>query len=466
MSLDERVEETPSPTAQVANQTAIEKLESVIPKRVVTQQSMLEKYRYDHIRYGRAGRPLAAARPETTEDVQACLRWATEHRVPVITRGAGTGLSGGAQALDGALILSTEAMKHIDVDGRSRVVYVQPGALTGDVKRAAATEGLHYAPDPASFEISSIGGNLATNAGGLCCVKYGVTSTYVLGLDVVLADGRLLRLGGATIKNVAGLPLTQLFVGSEGTLGVIVGATLRLVPPPATPSTVVATFRTLHEAGETVVDVGRTVRPSMMELLDRVCIGLLEDYRPMGLDRTSSALLIAQCDRVADARAIELIAAQHGAIEVHLTEDPKDGELLVEARRSVGAAHERRGTRLSEDVAVPVGSLAAVLARIEQIGNESDMLVSVVAHAGDGNLHPTIFYDSTDELDTGKARDVFEKIMRIAIAHGGTITGEHGVGRSKRFMVEEQLGAEVVDVTRRLKQIFDPLGLLNPGVGF
>ncbi|NKY57316.1 FAD-binding protein [Nocardia flavorosea] len=445
--------------------SALRQLTASLPAGVVTShRETLEKYRNDHIFDPAAGRPVAAARPQNIEQVQTCVRWAARHATPIVTRGAGTGLAGGARAVDGCLVLSTEKMKAVTIDSRSRVAHVEPGALNGEVKQAAAAAGLFYPPDPGSYRISSIGGNIATNAGGLCCVKYGVTSNYVLGLSVVLADGRLVRLGGPTVKNVAGLPLTQLFVGSEGVLGIIVGATLRLIVPPPDPSTVVATFPTVSAAGRAVVGSGSTSRPSMMELLDNRTINLVEDFRRAGLDRSAAAMLIAQFDNSAEAAAFETVARASEGIEVHRTDDPAEGEMFVEIRRATGPAVERLGPFLAEDIAVPIEALPDALRRIEDLAAELSLDIPVVAHAGDGNLHPAIMYRPADRSSTARAHSAFRRIAEIALSLDGTITGEHGIGRTKRPLLRQQLGDDVMNLTALIKNALDPGGLLNPGV--
>ncbi len=438
---------------------------------VVSSPETLEKYRFDWTHHATAGRPLAAVRAQDAGQVQEALRWATRHGVPVVPRGAGTGLSGGALAIDGGIVLSTERMRAVEVDLASRVAVVEPGALNVDVKRAAAEHGLWYPPDPSSYEICSIGGNIATNAGGLCCVKYGVTADYVLGLDVVLADGTLVTLGGKRVKDVAGLPLLRLFVGSEGTLGVVTRAVLRLVPAQQPRATVVATFPTVAAAAAAVVDLGRTVRASMVELMDRASLNAVEDFRPMGLDREAGAMLVIQSDAPGGARADEVSAAvtaceRAGAKEVFATDDPDEGELFVQARRLHFTALESRGAVLPEDVGVPVPRLPALLAAVEGIAQRYAVQVPVVAHAGDGNTHPAIVYPAGDEDAEHRARLAFDAIMVAAIELGGTITGEHGVGRLKTASLQLQLGPEVMDLTRRVKAAVDPLGILNPGAGF
>src|SRR4051794_31274603 len=279
---------------------------------VVTDAERTEKYRWDRANDPDAGRPLAVVRAGSTEDVRVAVRFAAAHGVPVVPRGAGSGLSGGASAVDGCLVISTERMTAIEVDATTRTAVVQPGLMNAQVKAAAAEHDLWYPPDPSSYEICSIGGNIATNAGGLCCVKYGVTTDYVLGLTVVLADGTAVRLGGARLKDVAGLSLTKLFVGSEGTLGIITEIVLRLIPKQRPPATLVATFATLDDATRAVLRITGRTRPSMLEFMDRTSINAVEDVTRMGLDRAAAALLLVQSDEPAPYAAGEIagIAAQ------------------------------------------------------------------------------------------------------------------------------------------------------------
>ena len=460
--------DTPGAGAPGAGGTraAVAALRAALPDgAVVTDPDLVEPYRWDWSRDVSAGRPRAVVRATSAEDVQVAVRWAAEHRVPVVPRGAGSGLSGGSSAVEGCLVISLERMRAVEVDTACRVAVVEPGALNAEVKRAAAGHGLWYPPDPSSFEICSIGGNIATNAGGLCCVKYGVTTDYVLGLDVVLADGTLVTLGGKRVKDVAGLSLLKLFVGSEGTLGVVTRAVLRLVPARPPRSTLVATFPSVAAAAETVVAVGRTVRPSMVELMDQASVNAVEDHKPMGLDRDAAALLVVQSDAPGTARQLEVATVQRacetaGAIEVFVTDDPDEGEMFVEARRLAFPAVLVRGSLLLEDVGVPVPALPELLARIARIAAAHDVEIPVVAHAGDGNTHPIIVYDPSSEQ---RARTAFVEVMAAAIDLGGTITGEHGVGRAKRSALPAQLGPDVMALNRRVKDALDPLGILNPG---
>jgi glycolate oxidase len=449
----------------------VDSLKSSLPDGVlVTEAATLENYRYDWSRDPGAGTPVAVVRPTDADQVQAVVRWAAANKIGIVPRGAGTSLSGGSSAVDGAVVLSMERMRAIEIDTTTRVAVVEPGAFNAEVKAAAAQHGLWYPPDPSSYEICSIGGNVATNAGGLCCVKYGVTTDYVLGLDVVLADGELITLGGKRIKDVAGLSLLKLFVGSEGTLGIITRAILRLVPAQPPRATLVATFLDAEAAARAVVELGLVARPSMVELMDNASINIVEDARKMGLDRTAGALLVIQSDAPgaacsAEIEIAEAACAKHGATECFSTADPDEGEMFVEARRAFFPALEGRGALMLEDVGAPVPQLPALLAGIEKIAANRAVDIPVVAHAGDGNTHPTIVFAPLDEAAKERAAIAFTEIMELAISLGGTITGEHGIGRLKRELLPTQLGSRVMDLNRQVKALLDPDGILNPGAG-
>jgi glycolate oxidase len=382
----------------------------------------------------------------------------------------GTGLSGGATAVDGGIVLSTEKMRDIDVDPVTRIAVCQPGLLNAEVKKTVAEYGLWYPPDPSSYEICSIGGNIATNAGGLCCVKYGVTTDYVLGVQVVLADGTAVRLGGPRLKDVAGLSLTKLFVGSEGALGVITEVTLRLVPPQQPLSTVVANFASVEAAAEAVLAVTAQMRPAMLEFMDSIAINAVEDKLRMGLDRGAAALLLGASDergngRAEDAEFMAEVFSKCGATEVFSTDDPEEGEAFVVARRFAIPAVELKGPLLLEDVGVPLPALADLVGGIARIAAERDLMISVIAHAGDGNTHPLIVYDPADTAMTERAELAYGDIMDLAVHLDGTITGEHGVGRLKRPWLAGYLGPDAMALNRRIKDALDPLGILNPGAG-
>jgi glycolate oxidase len=444
-------------------------LAAVIPDgALVTDPDIVASYRRDRADTVAGGMPLAVVRASDTADVQATVRTASRHRVAVVPRGAGTGLSGGSAGIEGAVTLSTERMRHLVVDAAANTAVVGPGLLNVEVKEAARAHGLWYPPDPSSFEICSIGGNLATNAGGLCCVKYGVTTDYVLGLEVVLADGRVLRLGGATVKDVAGYDLKRLFVGSEGTLGIITEATLRLRPAPPPATTLVATFPDVAGAGRAVSDIAVRIRPSALELMDGTAVRAVEAVTHMGLSDACGALLVARSDAggsaaTAEAEFMADACRRAGAEEVVVSDDDTEGEQLMVARRLAIPAVERLGTVLIEDVGVPLPRIPELVVGIEGVARRHDTTVAVIGHAGDGNFHPLVTFDGADAAARARAERTFGEIMDLALALGGTITGEHGVGTLKRPWLPGQLGPDVLDVHRAVKAALDPLGILNPG---
>ena len=431
---------------------------------VVADPDVVDGYRFDRAKTVVPGTPVALVRAASTAEVAATLRVASRLGVGVVTRGAGTGLSGGSAAVDGCITLSTERMRDVRIDADAMVAVVQPGALNVEVKAAARSEGLWYPPDPSSYEICSIGGNLATNAGGLCCVKYGVTTDYVLGIEVVLADGVVVRLGGRTIKDVAGFDLKRLFVGSEGTLGVITEATLRLRPTPPAPSTVVATFADPVHAGVAVAATMGSLRPSALELMDQAAVRAVEAVRPMGLDTAMGALLLGQSDAGDDTAArMAGHAEAAGATYVAVTDDPDEGELLMAARRMAIPCVERLGSVLIEDVGVPIPQIPALLAAVAAVADRHDTAIPVIGHAGDGNFHPLVTFDASDPEAVARADVAFGAVMDAALDLGGTITGEHGVGSLKALHLATQLGPDVLGLSRRVKQALDPQGILNPG---
>lgn len=447
----------------------VDVLRSLLPPgRVITDPDIIEGYRADRAHDPDVGTPRAVARPTDTAEVQSVVRWAARHGVPIIARGAGTGLSGGAGAVDGCVVLSLEHMRGIEIDQLQRVAVVRPGALNIEVKRAAAEYGLWYPPDPSSYEISTVGGNVATNAGGLCCVKYGVTGDYVLGMEVVLADGSLVRLGGPRIKDTAGLSLAKLFVGSEGCLGVITEVTLRLLPSPPPPSTLVAVFPSMESAAEAVLAITAAHRPSMLELMDGACIRAVQEMRDYGLPVDAEALLLAGSDAPGEAATVEIAdlaeaCSTHGATEVFTTDDEAEGAAFGAARRAVVPALERRGDLLLEDVGVPLTALPALVRGIEAIAAEYGLTIAVVAHAGDGNTHPLIVHDAQDPDSADRAALAFDAVMDLALSLDGTITGEHGVGRLKRPWLPAYLGPAALALNQRVKAALDPQGILNPG---
>jgi glycolate oxidase len=436
---------------------------------LLTDPDVLESYRRDQAAIVEAGVPMAAVRPGSTAEIQEVLRIASRHRVPVVPRGAGSGLSGGANAVDGCLVLLLTAMDRVlEIDRDNLFAVVQPGVVNADLARAAADVGLWYPPDPASAGFSTIGGNIATNAGGLCCVKYGVTRDFVLGLEVVLADGSALRTGRRTVKGVAGYDLTSLLVGSEGTLGVVTEATLRLRPSPPPAATLIGFFADLGSAGTAVAQIAAEVVPSLLELVDRTTIRAVEEWKHLGLDVDAAAMLLGRSD-AGGARAVEDIermaqaCTSAGASFLARSSDPMESDLLMTARRLAYPALERQGTALLDDVAVPLGRIPALLIAIERIAARHGVLIGTFGHAGDGNMHPTIVFDHQDADALARARGAFEEILRTTLDLGGTITGEHGVGVLKRPYLAGEIRDQGLRVHAVVKEALDPLGILNPG---
>ena len=456
---------TPGPDSD----DTLDRLRRALPEiTVLTAEKDLQAHRWDRALDPSAGTPLAVLLPRSTEEVQAIVRYAGAHALPLVPRGAGSGLSGGASAVDGCLVVSMAEMTDYEIDPVTRMVTVQPGVINADLKQAVAEVGLWYPPDPASVGFSSIGGNVATNAGGLCCVKYGVTTDYVLGVTVVLADGTAVNLGGPRIKEAAGLSLTKLFVGSEGTLGIITTIVLRLIPPPPPACTVVATFAELGASCQAVLEVASTVRASMLEFMDAAAINAVEDIHGYGLDRGAAAMLIAQSDQPGDAGKAEVDAIaevfrRHGATEVLVTDDQDVGATYTAARREAIPAVEAKGRLLLGDVGVPLPELAALVTGIAAISARHEVVISVIAHAGDGNTHPLVVFDPDDAAQAARAEVAYGEVMDLAIGLGGTITGEHGVGRTKKAWLPDYVGEEVVALNRTIKNALDPRGLLNPG---
>ncbi len=437
---------------------------------VVTDPDRLASFRNDRAMFCPAGLPAAVVLARETGHVVHAVRTAGRHGLPVVPQGALTGLSGAANAIDGCIVVSTARMDWlVEIDVANRLVVTQPGVLNADLSRAVAGHGLYYPPDPSSWEICSIGGNLSTNSGGLCCVKYGVTTDYVLGLEVVLASGEVLRTGRRTVKGVAGYDLTRLFVGSEGTLGVITEATLMLRPAARRPQTAAALFGSAREAADTVsAVVAAGIVPSLLEVMDRTSIRAANSYLRSDLSDECAAMLIWQSDSGGEAgraevSAISAIARAHRATEVVEADDPAEADLLLAARRSVLMALDTLGTTLIDDVCVPRDRLGDLIAGVEEIAARHGLVIGVVGHAGDGNMHPTVVFDAADQGATERARTSFGEVMALGLALGGTITGEHGVGMLKRDWLAREVGPVSLAVHRAVKAALDPAGLLNPG---
>ncbi len=438
--------------------------------RVLADPADTEAYRYDETAYLRAGQPLAVCFPRSTAEVQAIVRWAAGENVPIVARGAGTGLSGGAVAIDGGITVSfVEMNRVIEIDAANLTATVQPGVINADLNRAVAERGLLYPPDPASFEMCTLGGNLAENSGGLRCVKYGVTRDWVMGLEVVLADGSVVRTGGKNKKDVAGYDLTGLFVGSEGTLGLITEATLRLLPLPAPKLTLLAFFDSVRAAGDAVSRITAAgLVPVTLELMDAFTIAAVDDVHQLGLDRSAAAMLMVESDLAGAAADAELSLAElacsaAGATSIVRAADAQEADWLRQARRAAHGSLERKGVARMDDVGVPRDRVPEMIERIERVAAEQGIPIAIFGHAGDGNLHPNYIVERDDpdaEARIDRARDA---IYRAALELGGTITGEHGTGLAKKPWLELQRGTRAVELMRSIKQTLDPNGLLNPG---
>jgi glycolate oxidase len=438
--------------------------------RLLTDPADRESYRLDETAYLTAGLPGAVALPASTEDVAGLLRLASRYGVPVVPRGAGTGLSGGAAGIEGALTIAVTRMNAIlEIDRANLCVVTQPGVINADLKAAVAKEGLFYPPDPASYETCSIGGNLGTNAGGLCCVKYGQTRDWVLGLEVVLADGTVIRTGGRNVKDTAGYSLTHLFVGSQGTLGIVTEATLRLRPLPGPRATLIAFFGTLGAAGEAVAAMTRAgIVPVTLELMDQETIVAVDEAHQLGLDREAAAMLLVESDAPGVAAAGELDEAEaailaSGATSIVRAQDAQEADWLRQARRLALRALERQGTVRMEDVGVPRARVPELLSAIERIAAAHGVRCATFGHAGDGNLHPNLVFDRDDPDAARLTHLVRDEIFRAALDLGGTVTAEHGIGAARREWLPIQRGEGAVAAMRAIKAALDPLGILNPG---
>ncbi|MFD5031861.1 FAD-binding oxidoreductase [Streptomyces sp. NPDC058220] len=436
---------------------------------LITDPDVTASYANDMASFCEAGTPAVVVLPRSVEQVQHVMRTATALRVPVVPQGARTGLSGAANASDGCIVLSLTKMDRIlEINPVDRIAVVEPGVINATLSRAVGERGLCYPPDPSSWEMCTIGGNIGTASGGLCCVKYGVTAEYVLGLDIVLADGRLLTTGRRTAKGVAGYDLTRLFVGSEGSLGIVVKAVLALKPQPPQQLVLAAEFGSAAAACDAVCRImERGHTPSLLELMDRTTVRAVNAMANMGLPDTTEALLLAAFDTpdpAADLAAVGALCTEAGATEVVPAEDAAESELLLQARRlSLTALEAVKGTTMIDDVCVPRSRLGDMLEGVERIGEKYGLTIGVCAHAGDGNTHPTVCFDAADPDESRRARESFDEIMALGLELGGTITGEHGVGVLKKEWLSRELGPVGLELQRGIKQTFDPLGLLNPG---
>ena len=464
-------------TALEVSQTEIllEALGRVVPgERLVVDNDVLASMSHDEAEWAPVGHAAVGLRARSEAEVAAAVRVAADLLVPVVARGAGTGLSGGANAVDGCIVIDVSRMTGVEVDADNMICTVQPGIVNNDLKAVVAEHGLWYPPDPASAPWSTLGGNVATNAGGLCCLKYGVTRDYVLGMRAVMGGaagyGTPVALGRKTNKGVAGLDLAGLMVGSEGILGVVTEITLKLRPAVlGTPRTVVGYFNSLVAAGEAVACVTKAgLIPSALELLDRAALEAVEEWKHLGLDPDAQTLLLARIDtpgEVGDREAAAVVECfeRGGATWAAQSTDDAEAEALFEARRLAYPALERLGPVLTEDICVPRSKVPVMLAQVEEIAARNSSRITTIAHAGDGNLHPLILTPVGDDAAKARAQVAFEELLDAAIALGGTVTGEHGVGLLKKGGMERELDPAALGLMRSVKEALDPRGIFNPG---
>jgi len=415
--------------------------------------------------------PDVIAQVRSAAEVSAVLRFASDHEVPVVPRGAGTGLSGGSVPAQGgiALVLAgMRAIKELDVD--SMVAVVEPGVITGVFQKTVEDAGMFYPPDPASLNYCTLGGNIAENAGGPHGVKYGVTKDYVLGLEVVIPSGDVVRLGGKQIKNVTGYNLVQLFVGSEGTLGVITEATLRLLPKPPAKKVMLAIFDRLDDAAEAVAGImAGGVIPSTLEIMDQKSINCVEDYLKLGLPRDAEAVLLIEVDGMpaaveAEAEVIGRICREKGVRSFQAAKDKQEEDSLWKARRSISPAiSAARPSKIGEDISVPRSAIPAMVREIQRIAKEFDLPIVIFGHAGDGNLHPNILTDRRDHKEMERVEQAIAAIFEASVRLGGTLSGEHGIGLSKRPYFDLAVTPATVKLMVDIKRALDPKNILNPG---
>lgn len=456
----------------------MESLESLLPRLAeIVGEGQVLREKEDILPYAFDGTavlkqlPGAVVFPKTTAEVAACVKLAAESRIPVVTRGSGTGLSGGSVPLSGCLVICLLRMDAIlEVDPRNLTLTAQPGAVTFKIDEAAGAHGLFYPPDPGSMKISTIGGNVAENSGGLRGLKYGVTRNYVMGLEVVLPDASVVRLGNKCVKDVAGYSMKDLFIGSEGTLGIVTEVLLRLVPRPAARRTLLASFDRMEDAAETVsAIIAAKIIPCTLEFLDRMTLRCVEDYSSAGLPVDCEALLLIETDghpaAVADeAERMEAIARACGAREIRSARDEAEALSLAAARRNAFSALARvRPTTILEDITVPRSELVTMVKFIASTAARFDLQVGTFGHMGDGNLHPTFLTDERDEEEMARVHQALDAIVARTLELNGTITGEHGVGLAKKHWLRDQVGDASLLLMKQLKASLDPHNLLNPG---
>ena len=444
------------------------KIENILPGRVLTDREDLVCYGFDAS--SREGMPLAVVKPDDTNDVSKVAAHAFENNHPIVPRGAGTGMTGGSVPLKNAIILSLEGMNEIiDIDEKNMIACVEPGVINGHLQERLEEKGLFYPPDPASMKFCTLGGNVAENAGGPRAVKYGVTKDYVLGLETVLPHGRVLNTGGKNYKDVVGYDLTRLMVGSEGTLGVITKIFLKVLPLPEEVTTLLCTFSKLDEAAQVVSSItSSSIIPRTLEIMDHESIRAIENYKKHGLPLDADALLLIEVDGSHaavshDAEKIADICASHNG-KVSVADDIYSRNRIWEARRSISQAlYSIKPSKINEDIVVPRGRVPEMLAELKRIADQYNLIIANFGHAGDGNIHVNIMTDKNDKEEYEKAKKAVRDIFEATVKLEGTISGEHGIGLTKKEFIDMELSEVSIKLMKEVKSVFDPKGIMNPG---
>ncbi len=438
-------------------------LEEILGTSLITDPDITASYSKDQAPFAPFTPAAAVLLARSSEEISKALVFCSERKIPVVTRGAGSGLSGGANADSQSLVISLEKMNQIlEIDPANQFARVQAGVFNADLDIAAKEFGMAYLPDPASRDWSTLGGNVATNAGGMCCVKYGVTSHHVRALTVVLSSGEIIEVGKSTKKFVTTLDLMHLFIGSEGTLGIITEITLNLVPRPNSPATLIATFPNIVLAAAASTELLK-YRPSMLEILDQTTLNAVEQWHPLGFEVAGSILLMQLDENFELGDAAIATCESHGMIDGMFSTEASDAADLIRVRKLAYPALERLGAALLDDVALPVTKIAEFVERVEALAVKHDLTIGIFGHAGDGNMHPTIVHDHGDIEGEKRAILAFSEIVRIAQSLGGTASGEHGIGSIKRNLVSDEISQTIIDIQRGVKKLLDPSGILNPG---
>lgn len=430
---------------------------------LIDDPEIIASYSRDQSQLATHGDALVVLIAKNELEISKTLRFANSHKIPVVARGAGSGLSGGANAVSGGIVISLEKMNQIlNIDEVNQIARVEPGVINLDLDREVSKLNLAYLPDPASREWSTIGGNVATNAGGMCCVKYGVTANHVRAVRLVMADGEVITVGNPLKKSVTNLDLLHLIVGSEGTLGIVTEIVVSLSTRPKPATTLIATFAGLDSAMKAIPELV-ALGPSMLEVLDDTTLQAVEEWKPLGFEGVGT-VLIMQSDESAELCASgAAIAEKHGAIDATYSDDPKDSSDLIQVRKLAYPALERKGIALLDDVCVPISQISNLVSKVKEISEQSKLLIGIFGHAGDGNMHPTIVYDHGDTEAEQRAQSAFNAIISVAQALGGTASGEHGIGSIKVEAARSESGERILELQRAIKRIFDPNGILNPG---